>query len=115
MDDLLGGSASTPPPAVNQNPILGLSDIFGGALTQPQPQIYQSQPQPQIYQAQPQPQIYQSQPQVQPQNSNNLLDFMGEETGESAFKAFEDDNLESMFNCAKEGREVVNIRSEFNR
>jgi hypothetical protein len=40
---------------------------------------------------------------------------MGEETGESAFKAFEDDNLESMFNCAKEGREVVNIRSEFNR
>ena len=29
--------------------------------------------------------------------------------GESAFKAFEDENLELMFNYAKEGREVVRI------
>ena len=39
---------------------------------------------------------------------------MGEETGESVFKAFEDENLELMFNCTKEGGETVNIRSEFN-
>ena len=37
-----------------------------------------------------------------------------EETGNSVFKAFEDENLELMFSCAKEGGETVNIRSSFN-